>query len=100
MEKLAKLPPAFKKGGSTTAGNASQLSDGAGAVILANRDAATKNGLPVLGRIVSYAVVGCPPAIMGIGPAVAIPVALEKAGLTVADIDIYEVNTEFADLFN
>eukprot|EP01052_Picozoa_sp_SAG31_P055571 SAG31_NODE_15419_length_756_cov_1.240487_1_plen_92_part_10 len=92
MEKLAKLKPAFKEGGSTTAGNASQLSDGAGAVILATRDGASKNSLPILGRIVSYAVVGCPPAIMGIGPAVAIPVALEKAGLKVTDIDIYEIN--------
>ena len=56
LEGLAKLPPAFKKGGSTTAGNASQLSDGAGAVILAKREAAEEHGLPVLGRIVSYAV--------------------------------------------
>eukprot|EP01051_Picozoa_sp_SAG22_P001571 SAG22_NODE_63_length_23302_cov_17.506551_3_plen_423_part_00 len=95
MEKLAKLKPAFKKGGSTTAGNASQLSDGAGAVILASRKAAEEHSLPVLGRIVSYAVVGCPPAIMGIGPAVAIPVALEKAGLTVPDIDIFEINEAF-----
>lgn len=96
IEALAKLPPAFKKDGSTTAGNASQLSDGAAAVIVAKADYAKEHGLQQLGRIVSYAVVGCPPAIMGIGPAVAIPVALEKAGLTVDDIDQFEINEAFA----
>merc|ERR1719183_3029748 len=96
MEGLAKLPPAFKKDGSTTAGNASQLSDGAASVIVAKKEYADANGLQQLGRIVSYAVVGCPPAIMGIGPAVAIPVALEKAGLTVNDVDVYEINEAFA----
>lgn len=87
---------AFKKGGSTTAGNSSQLSDGAAAVIVARRETAEAEGLPILGRIISYAVVGCPPDIMGIGPAVAIPVALEKAGLTIDDIDIFEINEAFA----
>ena len=121
MEGLAKLPPAFKKDGSTTAGNASQLSDGAASVIVAKKEYADANGAPPppllgpgppetvpnlclaapaglqqLGRIVSYAVVGCPPAIMGIGPAVAIPVALEKAGLTVDDVDQFEINEAFA----
>merc|ERR1711871_767792 len=96
FEKLQKLPPAFKKGGSTTAGNASQLSDGVAAVIIAKREIAERDGLPILGRVISYAVVGCPPDIMGIGPAVAIHVALEKAGLGIMDIDIYEINEAFA----
>merc|ERR1712107_672559 len=77
---LAKLKPAFQKGGSTTAGNSSQVSDGASAVLLARRSAAIKHGLPILARIRSYAVVGVDPAYMGVGPAFAIPVALQKAG--------------------
>ncbi|XP_030405845.1 3-ketoacyl-CoA thiolase, peroxisomal isoform X1 [Gopherus evgoodei] len=96
LEGLAKLKPAFKENGSTTAGNSSQVSDGAAAVLLAKRSKAAQLGLPVLGVLKSYAVVGVPPDIMGIGPAYAIPVALEKAGLTVNDIDIYEINEAFA----
>ncbi|XP_037747102.1 3-ketoacyl-CoA thiolase, peroxisomal isoform X3 [Chelonia mydas] len=96
LEGLAKLKPAFKENGSTTAGNASQVSDGAAAVLLAKRSKAAQLGLPVLGVLKSYAVVGVPPDVMGIGPAYAIPVALEKAGLTVNDIDIYEINEAFA----
>ncbi|CAM4597678.1 3-ketoacyl-CoA thiolase, peroxisomal isoform X1 [Lepidochelys kempii] len=96
LEGLAKLKPAFKENGSTTAGNSSQVSDGAAAVLLAKRSKATQLGLPVLGVLKSYAVVGVPPHVMGIGPAFAIPVALEKAGLTVNDIDIYEINEAFA----
>ena len=80
----------------TTAGNSSQVTDGAAAVLLARRDVAKKLGLKVLGRVVSYAVAGVPPEIMGIGPAVAIPAALKKAGLQVKDIDVYEVNEAFA----
>lgn len=76
VESLGKLKPAFKKDGSTTAGNSSQVSDGAAAVLLARRDVAKKLGLKIYGRILSYAVPGCPPEIMGIGPAVAIPAAL------------------------
>ncbi|CAH1788613.1 unnamed protein product [Owenia fusiformis] len=93
---LAKLKPVFKKGGSTTAGNASQVSDGAAAVLLATRSAARRQNLPVLGVLRSYAVVGVPPDVMGIGPAFAIPHALNKAGLTVEDVDIFEINEAFA----
>ncbi|XP_050996425.1 3-ketoacyl-CoA thiolase B, peroxisomal-like [Acomys russatus] len=96
MEGLAKLKPAFKDGGSTTAGNSSQVSDGAAAVLLARRSKAEELGLPILGILRSYAVVGVPPDIMGIGPAYAIPAALQKAGLTVNDIDVFEINEAFA----
>lgn len=97
LEGLAKLKPVFKKeGGSTTAGNASQVSDGAACVLLARRSVAKTLGLPILGRIVSYACAGVLPDVMGIGPAFAIPAALKKAGLQVNDIDIYEINEAFA----
>ncbi|NXO72515.1 THIKB thiolase, partial [Phainopepla nitens] len=96
LEGLAKLKPAFKDDGSTTAGNASQVSDGAAAVLLAKRCRAAQLGLPVLGVLRSFAVVGVPPDVMGIGPAYAIPAAVEKAGLTLNDIDIYEINEAFA----
>nr|XP_033787627.1 3-ketoacyl-CoA thiolase, peroxisomal [Geotrypetes seraphini] len=96
LEGLAKLKPAFKENGSTTAGNASQVSDGAAAVLLAKRSKAVQLGLPILGVLRSYAVVGVPPDIMGIGPAYAIPTAVEKAGLTLNDIDVYEINEAFA----
>lgn len=96
MATLAKLKPAFKKGGTTTAGNSSQTTDGAAAVVLARRSVAEKMGLPILARFVQYAVKGCPPELMGIGPAVAIPELLEKTGKKVADIDIWEINEAFA----
>ncbi|XP_069503785.1 3-ketoacyl-CoA thiolase, peroxisomal [Ambystoma mexicanum] len=96
LEGLAKLKPAFKEDGSTTAGNSSQVSDGAAAVLLAKRSKAAQMGLPVLGVLRSYAVVGVPPDVMGIGPAYAIPAALAKAGLTVHDVDVYEINEAFA----
>merc|ERR1712226_359083 len=96
MEGLSKLKPAFKEGGSTTAGNSSQVSDGAAMVLLARRSAAKKLGLPILARMRSYAVVGVEPELMGIGPAFAIPAALEKASLAVNDIDIFEINEAFA----
>jgi acetyl-CoA acyltransferase 1 len=96
VEVLGKLRPAFAKDGSTHAGNASQVSDGAAAVILARRSVAEKHGLPIIGKFVSATVVGVPPAIMGIGPAVAIPKLLNKTGLTVDDIDIFEINEAFA----
>ncbi len=73
MESLAKLKPAFRKNGTTTAGNSSQVTDGAAAVVLARRSVAEKLGLPILAKFVQYAVKGCPPEVMGIGPAVAIP---------------------------
>jgi len=96
LEGLAKLKPAFTKDGGTTAGNASQVSDGAAAVLVMKRSEAQKRCLPILGRFISYAVAGVPPAIMGVGPAYAIPPALEKAGLSIKDIDIFEINEAFA----
>ena len=96
FEGLSKLKPAFSKDGSTHAGNASQISDGAAAVILARRSVAEKYGLPIQGKFVAASVVGVPPAIMGIGPAVAIPKLLTKTGLTNDDIDIFEINEAFA----
>ncbi|ODN89700.1 acetyl-CoA acyltransferase [Cryptococcus wingfieldii CBS 7118] len=95
-ESLAKLKPAFSKDGFTHAGNASQVSDGAAAVLLARRSVAQKLGLPILGKYVVSAVVGVPPKLMGIGPAFAIPKALEKAGITKDDVDIFEINEAFA----
>lgn len=95
-ESLAKLKPAFKKDGSTHAGNASQVSDGAAAVLLARRSAAKRLGLPILGKFVTAVAVGVPPRIMGIGPAVAIPAVLKKAGLRKEEVDFYEINEAFA----
>lgn len=96
MESLAKMRPAFDEDGTTTAGNASQVSDGAAAVLVASRAAAKKEGLPIIGTFKAFSVVGCPPDIMGIGPAVAIPAVLKQAGKTVADVDIFEINEAFA----
>lgn len=96
VESLAKLKPAFKKNGTSTAGNSSQITDGAAVVILARRSYAVANNLPIKGRILSFAVAGVPPEIMGIGPAVAIPKALAQTGLSVKDIDVWEVNEAFA----
>lgn len=96
---LAKLKPAFKKGGCTTAGNASQLSDGAGAVLLMKRGLAKRKGLPILGIFRSFTAVGVDPAVMGIGPAVAIPAAVKAAGLQLKDIDLYELNEAFASQY-
>lgn len=96
VESLGKLKPAFKKNGTSTAGNSSQITDGAAVVILARRSYAVANNLPIKGRILSFAVAGVPPEIMGIGPAVAIPKALAQTGLSVKDIDVWEVNEAFA----
>jgi len=93
---LAKLKPAFSKTGSTHAGNASQISDGAAAVLLARRSTAKRLGLPIVGKYVASAVIGVPPRIMGVGPAYAIPKVLEKTGLKKEDIDFYEINEAFA----
>jgi len=90
------MKPVFKEGGSTTAGNASQVSDGAAMTLVARRSTAAKLGLPILARLRSFAVVGVDPKLMGIGPMYAIPVALEKAGLKLEDIDIFEINEAFA----
>ncbi len=91
---LARLPPAFRDNGVVTAGNASGIVDGAAAVVLATED--RLNGMLPLGKIVSWATVGVDPKIMGIGPARAIPLALERAGLTLDDLDLIEVNEAFA----
>ncbi|KAI3628900.1 acetyl-CoA C-acyltransferase [Malassezia furfur] len=99
LESLAKLPPVFKKDGVVTAGNASGISDGAAANVIASEDALTKYGLKPLARIVSYGVTGCEPSLMGIGPVEASRVALKRAGLTIADMDLIEVNEAFAAQF-
>lgn len=96
VESLGSLPAVFKKGGSTTAGNSSQVTDGAAAALLMTRAEARRRGLPILGIFRSFAAVGVDPAIMGIGPAVAIPAAVARAGLTLDDIDVYEINEAFA----
>ena len=95
-ESLGKIRPAFAKDGSIHAGNASQVSDGAAAVLLMKRSTAQKLGQPILGKFVSASVVGVPPLLMGIGPWKAIPVALQKAGIEKNDVDIYEINEAFA----
>ncbi|KAK4585799.1 hypothetical protein RGQ29_023132 [Quercus rubra] len=96
---LAKLKPVFKKDGSTTAGNSSQVSDGAGAVLLMKRSIAVQKGLPILGVFRTFAAVGVDPAIMGVGPAAAIPAAVKAAGLELDDIDLFEINEAFASQF-
>ena len=96
LEILSQLRPVFDKNGVTTAGNSSQTTDGAAAVVLMTRREASKRGLPILGVWRGFAVKGVPPRVMGIGPAVAIPAVLEQCGLTVADIDIFEINEAFA----
>ena len=96
MEGLAKLRPAFKNGGSVTAGNASPFSDGAAAVLIMEAEKAKELGLEPLGRLLAFATAGVEPEIMGIGPVKAIPKALEQAGLTLEDIDLIELNEAFA----
>ncbi len=96
MEALAKLKPAFKEGGTVTAGNASQMSDGAAMVMVMSAEKAARLGLKPLARFVTFAVAGVPPEIMGIGPVEAIPKALRQAGLSIQDIDLIELNEAFA----
>ena len=95
-ESLSKLKPAFEKDGCTHAGNASQVTDGAAAVLLARLSVAQKLGLPIVGKFAGAVVVGVPPNLMGIGPAFAIPKLFEKAHITKDDVDIYEINEAFA----
>jgi acetyl-CoA acyltransferase len=95
-EALAKLKPAFAAKGSITAGNSSQMSDGAGAVVLMSEMALKRFSLTPIGRFVGYSVAGVPPDIMGIGPVKAIPKALQQVGLKLADIDWIELNEAFA----
>ncbi|CAH2296741.1 3-ketoacyl- thiolase, mitochondrial [Pelobates cultripes] len=96
LEQMAKLPPVFKKDGMVTAGNASGICDGAGALIVASEDAVTKHKLTPLARIVAYHASGCDPKIMGFGPVPAITGALKNAGLSLKDMDLVEVNEAFA----
>ena len=93
---LAKLPPAFKPNGTVTAGNSSPLSDGAAGVLVMDSETAAKLGLTPLARFVGFAVAGVPPHLMGIGPIKAVPKVLSRAGLTVNDIDLFELNEAFA----
>ena len=95
-EQLAKLKPAFRDGGSVTAGNSSGLNDGAAAALLCSREAAVRLGLGPLARIISSASAGVDPRLMGLGPVPATRKALEKAGLSVSDLDLIELNEAFA----
>ena len=95
-EGLARLKPAFQKDGTVTAGNASGLNDGAAMLLVCSEGYAQERGLPVLAEIASYAAIGVDPAVMGIGPARAVPVALARAGLSLADVDLLELNEAFA----
>ena len=96
LEGLAKLPTAFKKDGTVTAGNASGIVDGGAALILASREAADRHLLKPLGRLVAWASTGVEPSLMGMGPAPATRKALAQAGLAIGDIDLIEINEAFA----
>jgi acetyl-CoA acetyltransferase family protein len=96
VEKLATLKPAFKKDGAVTAGNSSPLTDGAAAVILMSAEKAKALGIKPLARIHAMAVAGCDPEIMGMGPVPAVKKVLKRAGKTIKDIDIFELNEAFA----
>jgi acetyl-CoA acetyltransferase family protein len=96
LEALAKLPPYFRKDGYVTAGNASGIGDGSASTVLADAEWAEQQGLRPIGRLVSWGFAGVDPSIMGIGPAPASRKALERAGLTLADMDLVEVNEAFA----
>jgi acetyl-CoA acyltransferase len=96
VEALSKLRPVFAQGGSVTAGNSSQMSDGAAFVLIMNEDMVKELNLEPVARMVSYAAVGVEPRIMGIGPVKAIPKAIEQAGLKLKDIDLFELNEAFA----
>lgn len=99
IEGLAKLKPVFKKDGTVTAGNASGISDGAGAIVLASEDAVKENKLSPLARVVGYSYIGVDPTIMGIGPADAITKLCEHTGFKLQDIDLIDVNEAFAAQF-
>jgi acetyl-CoA C-acetyltransferase len=96
LDALARLKPAFKPNGTVTAGNASGLNDGAAMLAVATEKYAVDHGLPVLARVISYGVTGVAPAVMGLGPTAAVPIALQKAGLTLDQIDLFELNEAFA----
>lgn len=96
VEKLGELKPAFKKGGSVTAGNSSGINDGAAALLLASENAVAKYGLKPIAKVIGRAVAGVDPAVMGIGPVPATQKALQRAGLTIQDIGLAEINEAFA----
>ena len=96
LEALARLRPVFANKGSVTAGNSSQMSDGASFVLVMSEEMVKELGVKPMAKMLSYAAVGVEPRIMGIGPVKAIPKALEKAGLSIADIDLFELNEAFA----
>lgn len=96
LEALSGLKPAFKVNGTVTAGNSSQVSDGAATLLVTSREFAKERGLKPMGRLIKYAVVGLAPEIMGMGPALAIPAVLKMAGLTLDQIDLFEINEAFA----
>lgn len=96
LEGLAKLPPSFGENGQVTAGNASGIVDGAAAVVVTTAENARSKGRKPLGRLLSWGVVGCEPELMGLGPAPAARMALERAGLSLEDIDLWEINEAFA----
>lgn len=99
MEKLSKLPPAFKEGGTITAGNASGINDGAAAMVIMSEAKVKELGLKPMAKILATASYGVPPEIMGIGPVYSIPKALRYAGLELKDIDYFEINEAFAAQF-
>jgi acetyl-CoA acyltransferase len=96
LEALAKLPPVFKKDGTVTAGNSSQISDAAAAVVLAEAEFAQKQGWKPLARFVDYATAGVAPEVMGIGPVQSVPKLLKRIGKSLSDIDIILLNEAFA----
>ena len=96
VEALAKLRPVFAQGGSVTAGNSSQMSDGASFVLVMSEEMVKELKLEPVARMVSYAAMGVEPRIMGIGPVAAVPKALKQAGLSIHDIDLFELNEAFA----
>ena len=96
IEALANLPPSFGKDGQVTAGNASGIVDGAAAVVVTTAENARRKGKEPLGRLVSWGVVGCEPELMGLGPAPAARLALERAGISKEDVDLWEINEAFA----
>lgn len=96
LEDMAKLRPAFDKQGSVTAGNASGINDGAAAVVLASKAVVEAKGLKPLAKLIGWGYAGVEPSLMGIGPVKAVPIALKRAGLTLADIDVIEANEAFA----
>ncbi|MBL7721562.1 MAG: thiolase family protein, partial [Chitinophagaceae bacterium] len=96
LEKLAALKPAFIKDGTVTAGNSSGINDGAAAMLLASEKSVKKFGLKPMAKVIAMAVAGVDPSIMGIGPVPAVKKALQRAGLTIKDIDLVELNEAFA----